>query len=293
MQTRRTRLWVEALVIAWLCWVYDAINNLAPVRLHASLAHGWGVLHLERSLGLDPELTLNRWLTHHHTVGLLLSDYYDNAHFIVTLGLLGWLWYRRADIYRPLRNTLVAINVIGLAVFWLYPTAPPRLLPGSGFADVVASTHALGGWHTGSLATVANQFAALPSLHMAWAVWCSLVMWSMVTKDEGPDRSRETLAFDRSGGTLAFGEHPPFGQHPRFGQPASGRLRHPRGRLWVRCLAILYPCITCLAVLATGNHYLFDVLAGVATTALAVVLVRALEAAWRSRTALRPARASV
>src|SRR5580658_4823662 len=118
MQTRRTRLWVEALVIAWLCWVYDAINNLAPVRLHAALAHGWGVLHLERSLGLDPELTLNRWLTRHHT--------------------LGWLWYRRADIYRPLRNTLVMINVIGFAVFWLYPTAPPRLLPGSGFNDVVA-----------------------------------------------------------------------------------------------------------------------------------------------------------
>jgi hypothetical protein len=243
-QAKRTRLWVEALVIAWLCWVYDAINNLAPVRLHAALAHGWGVLHLERSLGLDPELTLNRWLVGHHTLGLLLSDYYDNAHFIVTLGLLGWLWYRRADIYRPLRNTLVMINVIGLAVFWLYPTAPPRLLPGSGFDDVVASTHALGGWHTGPLATVANQFAALPSLHMAWAVWCSLVMWSMSKQ------------------------------------------------LWVRCLAILYPCITCLAVLATGNHYLFDVLAGVATTGLAVVLVRALEAAWRSRTALRPARAS-
>ena len=178
-QAKRTRLWVEALVIAWLCWVYDAINNLAPLRVHAALAHGWGVLHLERSLGLDPELTLNRWLVGHHTLALLLSDYYDNAHFIVTLGLLGWLWYRRADIYRPLRNTLVMINVIGLAVFWLYPTAPPRLLPGSGFDDVVASTHALGGWHTGPLATVANQFAALPSLHMAWAAWCSLVLWSM------------------------------------------------------------------------------------------------------------------
>jgi hypothetical protein len=243
-QVTRTRLWVEALVIAWLCWVYDAINNLAPLRVHAALAHGWGVLHLERSLGLDPELTLNHWLTHHHTLGLLLSDYYDNAHFIVTLGLLGWLWYRRADIYRPLRNTLVAINVLGLAVFWLYPTAPPRLLPGSGFNDVVAATGAFGGWHTGSLATVANQFAALPSLHMAWAVWCSLVVWSMSK------------------------------------------------RLSVRCLAVLYPCITCLAVLATGNHYLFDVLAGVATTALAVVLVHALEAAWRARTELRPARAS-
>ncbi len=88
---------------------------------------------------------------------------------------------------------------------------------------------------------------------MAWAVWCSLVMWSMSKQD-------------------------PVSEGP--GLPAVGRLRHPLG---VRCLAILYPCITCLAVLATGNHYLFDVLAGVATTGLAVVLVRALEAAWRSR----------
>jgi membrane-associated phospholipid phosphatase len=240
----RTRWWVEALVIVWLCWVYDAINNLAPLRVHAALAHGWGVLHLERSLGLDPEVALNRWLTSHHTLGLLLSDYYDNAHFIVTLGLLGWLWYRRADIYRPLRNTLVAINVLGFVVFWLYPTAPPRLLAGGGFEDVVASTGALGGWHTGPLAAAANQFAAMPSLHMAWAVWCSLAMWSLSK------------------------------------------------RLWVRVVACVYPCVTCVAVLATGNHYLLDVLAGVATAALALLLVRAAQAAWRARGAPRPLRAS-
>ncbi|MGH2854763.1 MAG: phosphatase PAP2 family protein, partial [Solirubrobacteraceae bacterium] len=241
----RPRWWVEALVVVWLCWVYDAITNLAPLRVHAALAHGWGVLHLERALGLDPELALNRWLTAHRTLGLLLSDYYDNAHFVVTLGLLGWLWYRRADIYRPLRNTLVAINVLGFVVFWLYPTAPPRLLAGSGFDDVVASTGALGGWHTGTLAAAANQFAAMPSLHMAWAAWCALVVWALSTKEEGP------------------------------GSAASGRLRHPRGRRWVRVVAVLYPCATCVAVLATGNHYLLDVLAGVATAALAALLVRA------------------
>jgi len=251
-------------VIAWLCWVYDAINNLAPVRLHAALTHGWALLHLERALGLDPEVPLNHWLTHHHTLGLLLSDYYDNAHFVVTLGLLGWLWWRRADIYRPLRNTLVAVNVIGFAVFWLYPTAPPRLLAGGGFSDVVANTGALGGWHTGSLATVANQFAAMPSLHMAWAVWCSLALWRM-----------SSMA-------------PPGLSNARL-PPAPSRAVS-RARL-LRALAIVYPCVTCVAVLATGNHYLLDVLAGVAATALAVVLVRALEAAWRARGMLRPVRA--
>ena len=100
-QARRTRLWVEALVVVWLCWVYDAITNLAPLRLHAALSHALGVLRLERSVGLDPELTLNRWLAGHHTLGLIVSDYYDNAHFVVTLGLLGWLWYRRPDSTGP------------------------------------------------------------------------------------------------------------------------------------------------------------------------------------------------
>ena len=232
----RPRWWLEALTIAWLCWIYDAITNFAPLRLHAALGHGERVLALERSLGIDPELTLDRWLAGHHTLGLLVSDYYDNAHFIVTLGLLGWLWARRADIYRPLRNVLVLTNVIAFAVFMLYPVAPPRMLTRDGFSDVVAATHAFGSWHTGALASAANQLAAMPSLHMAWAGWCGLVLWR-----------------------------------------ASARWA-------VRAAAVAYPCLTALAVMATGNHYVLDVLAGLLTLSLAVLVERAF------RRKIRPAR---
>jgi len=220
----RTRWWVEALVIVWLCWIYDAITNLAPLRLHLAIAHAQGVLHLERSLGLDPELALDRWLAGHHTLGLLLSLYYDNAHFVVTLGLLGWVWWKRADLYTPLRNSLVVVNLLGFAVFWLYPVAPPRML--TGYTDVVASTHAFGGWHTGVLASQANQLAAMPSLHIAWAVWCTLALWRISE------------------------------------------------RRWVRGLAVLYPCMTALAVLATGNHFLLDIVGGLLAIAMAVAIVR-------------------
>lgn len=219
----RSRWWLDALTIVWLCIAYDAINNLAPLRRGAAIAHGAGVLGLERALHLDPELTLNRWLSAHQTLGAVLSDYYDNAHFVVTLGLLGWLWWKRAEIYRPLRNSLVLINVIGFVVFWSYPVAPPRML--AGFSDVVANTGAFGSWHTGTLASAANQLAAMPSLHIAWALWCSLVIWRL------------------------------------------------SARAWARALAILYPLLTAFAVLATGNHYTLDILAGVATAALAVAFV--------------------
>jgi hypothetical protein len=218
----RPRWWVELLIIGWLLWVYDAINNLAHLRYSLAIGHALGVLHLEQTLHIDPERTLNRWMANHHTLGVVSSYYYDNAHFIVTFGLLAWLWWRRADIYRPLRSALVLMNVIGLAVFWLYPVAPPRMLVG--FSDVVANTGAVGSWHTGPLAHDADQLAAMPSLHMAWAAWCAVVIWQLSP------------------------------------------------RVWVRALAVLYPCVTCLAVLGTGNHFVLDILAGLATAALALAL---------------------
>jgi hypothetical protein len=218
---RRTRWWGELLLVVWLCWVYDMINNLAPLRLGVALGHARAILHLEQTLHLDPEHALDSWLAGHHTLGLVLSLYYDNAHFVVTLGLLGWLWWRRPDIYRPLRNSLVIVNLLGFAVFWLYPVAPPRML--KGFTDVVAASHTFGSWHTGALASQANQLAAMPSLHIAWAVWCTIAVWRL------------------SGARL------------------------------LRMLAVVYPCVTAVAVLATGNHFLFDIFGGLLVIAIAAL----------------------
>lgn len=179
---RRTRWWVELLIVAWLAWLYDIVTNFAPLRIHPALGHAWGIWHAEQALHLDPELALNRWLAAHHALALFASYYYDNAHFIVTLGLLGWIWWRRADIYPPLRNSLALVNVIGFAVFWLYPLAPPRMLASVGFTDIVASSHTFGSWHTGALASSADQLAAMPSLHIAWACWCGLAMWRLSSR---------------------------------------------------------------------------------------------------------------
>jgi len=227
---RRTRWWVEVLTIAWLGWVYDAVTNLAPLRLGAALSHGREILSTEQSLGIAPEHALDSWLARHHSLGVALSYYYDNAHFVVTLGLLGYLWWRRADIYRPLRNSLVLINVLAFVVFWRYPVAPPRML--GGFTDVVAASHTLGSWHTGALASQANQLAAMPSLHIAWALWCTVAVW---------------------------------------------RLTRRRS---LRALAAVYPFVTAFAVLATGNHYVLDIIGGALLAAVSVAIVAAAPAVW-------------
>jgi hypothetical protein len=220
----RTRWWGEVLVVVWLAWVYDALNNLAPLRIGPALAHGRAILSFETSLGIAPERSLDSWLAAHHGLGLVVSDYYDNAHFAVTIVVLALLWWKGAERYRPMRNALVAINLLAFVVFWLFPVAPPRML--DGFTDVVASTHAIGSWHTGALASQANQLAAMPSLHIAWALWVTVGVWQLT--------------------------------------------RRPV----LRALAVVYPCLTGFAVLATGNHYVLDLLAGAALVVLAIALVR-------------------
>ena len=148
-----------------------------------ALRHARAVLSFEQRLGIAPEHFLDHWLAHQHVLAYIASDFYDNAIFGVTLGLAAWTWWRRPDIYRPLRNDLVLANLIGFAVFWLYPLAPPRMLPG--FVDVVEKVGGLGSWHN-LLISHADQLAAMPSMHLAWAVWCSLVAWRLAPAPSRP-----------------------------------------------------------------------------------------------------------
>ena len=90
--------------------------------------------------------------------------------------MAAWIRWRRPDLYRPLRNDLVLANLAGFTVFWLYPVAPPRMLPG--FVDVVEKVGGLGAWHN-LLISHADQLAAMPSMHLAWALWCSLALWRL------------------------------------------------------------------------------------------------------------------
>jgi hypothetical protein len=238
---RRSPIWVEALVVLWLCWLYDAISNLSPLRLHAALAHAGSILHFEKVWHLNPELGLNAWAATHRALALPMADFYDTAHFVVTLGVVALVWWRFPHLYRPLRNSLVLINVIGFLVFWAYPLAPPRMLPAAGFVDVVAVTHAWGSWRTSAMASQANELAAMPSLHVAWACWTAAALWQVL----------------------------------------AGKRR--------RGLLLIYPAMTALVVMATANHFLLDVVAGVATVAAASGVALALSHTALARRWRRPA----
>jgi hypothetical protein len=108
--------------------------------------------------------------------------YYGTAHFVVTIGALIWLFRREPKRYPLWRNTLAVTTGLALIGFAIYPLMPPRLLDtlmrtNFGFVDTLERFG--GGWsfHSDAMEKVSNQFAAMPSLHIAWALWCACVLY--------------------------------------------------------------------------------------------------------------------
>ena len=176
---RGARRWWDVLLVVWMAWIFDAVNNLGPVRQHLAEHDGAAVLHLERSLHAAPELALNTWLAGHHLLSEIVVFWYVNIHGAVTFAVFGWLWWRRPDLLPRLRTPLVFIATVGLVIFWSLPVAPPRMLTSHGYVDLVAAVHHLPVWQGGATALDANQLSAMPSLHIAWAVWAAVAIWRL------------------------------------------------------------------------------------------------------------------
>ncbi|MGZ4438696.1 MAG: phosphatase PAP2 family protein, partial [Nocardioidaceae bacterium] len=174
----RPRLLGELLVIAALLVVYDRVRALADVRSSVADSHGWAILDLETALHLSIESALNSWLTDRDFTRMLAVEYYQYMHVSVALAVLVLCYMRRPHVYRPVRNALVLTNVVGLAIFAVYPAAPPRLLPGADFVDTVADA----GFGSSHGPIPADQYGALPSLHLAWATWVAVTVFTLTRR---------------------------------------------------------------------------------------------------------------
>lgn len=140
-----------------------------------ALDNGDAILGFERFLHLDFELPLNRWLAGQDWLRTAANYEYAVTYIASALILLVWVYARHPGHYRQVRNSFAWVNLLALACFWLFPVAPPRMLDGAGFVDTVRLGHTWGSWGS-PMVENANQLAAMPSLHVGWALWVSVVL---------------------------------------------------------------------------------------------------------------------
>jgi PAP2 superfamily len=165
------RWWKELTLLGAGYLLYTLTRDLAPARRAAAFAHAAAIHTTERRLHLAVEWNANHWLAGHPGLAAVAGYYYATLHFAAVIAVLGWLFVRHPAHYQRARFVLVGATLSGLAVFWLYPVAPPRLT--DGFVDTVVAVHTWGSWGSSGIAALANPYAAMPSLHTAWAVWAA------------------------------------------------------------------------------------------------------------------------
>ncbi|MEU8693326.1 bifunctional glycosyltransferase 87/phosphatase PAP2 family protein [Streptomyces sp. NPDC048665] len=138
--------------------------------------HGHIVLDIERFLHIDIEHGVNHTVAKIEWLRDFFSFYYESFHFVFPLTVLAVLYWRRPVDYRWARASLGFATFLALIGFWFFPLAPPRLMPHLGIIDTVHGAQDFSKPDYGALTALTNQYAAMPSLHFGWALWCGVVI---------------------------------------------------------------------------------------------------------------------
>jgi hypothetical protein len=168
-------LWEAGMVLA-VYLLYRQVRNMVAGQESTAEAFAHWLLSVERSLGIDVELGINRWVMGHESVAVAMNYYYAVLHMLVPVVVLVWLWRRHRTAYAMSRNALMLGSLLALLGYWLLPLAPPRLLPDLGYVDTFWYFNTWGSLSEPGLAQLSNQYAAMPSLHVGWALWAGAVL---------------------------------------------------------------------------------------------------------------------
>ena len=211
----RARAQLGLFALAYL--LYSAARWVTVGDLSTARAHAEWIVHLEDHLGVADEASIQDALRGTWAIWVL-NHAYLAAQLVVVPGALVFLYRRSRPLYERLRNTILATWLISIPVYAAFPVAPPRLVD-SGLVDTITSQT---GFSLDSKLTTSfyNELAAVPSLHVGFAVAVGVAM--------------------------------------------AAAVRHPLART----AALLWGPTIGLAVVATGNHFVFDIAAGLVASAL-------------------------
>ncbi|MCX4962382.1 phosphatase PAP2 family protein [Streptomyces virginiae] len=178
---RRPRIWFEVLLIAISYWTYSLIRNAVPEQKTAALANADWIWSVERTLGIAVEQSVNHTVNSVTWLIVGMNYYYATLHFVVTIGVLVWIYRFHPGRYAATRMVLFATTGVALVGYYCYPLAPPRLMNGQNFVDTVLVHHTWGSMASGNLKQMSNQYAAMPSMHIGWSLWCGLTIFAVAS----------------------------------------------------------------------------------------------------------------
>jgi membrane-associated phospholipid phosphatase len=173
-------LWqIGLFALADLC--YETVRGIADGNAAVAFDNARSVVHLEQGVGLFFEPDLQSWVMNHRILVDFANFMYVNSHFVITTGVLVWLYLRHNKQFYFVRNMFMVAMGLALVGYLAMPTAPPRFLPELGFVDTIAyyaDVH-----HDSAFVTLFfNPYAAVPSMHVAFALMLAIPTMQLVRR---------------------------------------------------------------------------------------------------------------
>ena len=163
---------------------YRLVRGVVEGNANEAFAHARDLISLERGMHLFVEPSIQTWASGSHLVMVVSSWIYVNAQTSVTIAALLYLYLKHNKSFYFVRNMFMIAMGIALIGYVVFPTAPPRFMPEWGFVDSVADfTHVSINAHSSSINAITNLYAAVPSMHVAFAL---MIGWTLARLVRSP-----------------------------------------------------------------------------------------------------------
>lgn len=169
--------WAELLSAVLFYVLYSTVRNLNGQNPTVARLNALKLMRWQETLGINHEQAMQEWALNFKPLIIACNYFYGSLHFIVTTGVLIFLYRKFTDDYPLWRNMLAISTALALIGFALWPLMPPRLLPSHyGFQDTLDQYPTFWSFNQGAVNKISNQFAAMPSVHCTWALWSALAL---------------------------------------------------------------------------------------------------------------------
>jgi len=183
------KFWFEVLLVGGVYFAYSMVRNIfgsAAVEPAVAARNADRIIEIEKALGLYIEPDVQAAFIDATAFIQFWNLFYGVFHFLVTFGALIWMYLRFPDDYRFWRRAGLLATSSALIGFATFPLMPPRLLgscstygacrSGESYVDTVIEVGGIWSFESSGFDLISNQYAAMPSLHVGWSLWCAVML---------------------------------------------------------------------------------------------------------------------
>jgi len=276
--------------IVFMC--YDASRYFALDEEATAKENGRKVIRFEEDIHINIEKPMQNFAVEHEDFAKFLNNFYLGAHWGGLVIFFIWAYarvifashnkmQRRRQEYTQFRGRFILMNMLAACSFMAYPCAPPRVFPEMGFKDLLLQVG-----HTDVYTKTrrwVNPYAAMPSMHQGYSLLFAVTIVIMLRSEilasrveiaEEDEEDLEAGKLENPTGIRAVIQQVQA-RYNAYHVLSPATRGDAKKLFWISLLPfafLIYPIFMFVVIVATGNHFVLDAIAGACAMGLAAAI---------------------